>query len=180
MPNETLLAELIAQHRQEIETLKKAQVRERKLRDTLIELSFPDAKRGTNKVILKNSGLELKGVIKETYSIDESCLEDVVDIGNGDWYNYPKPKPVLVMKEYEKLSKEDKAKLAFCVTCKDAAPVLTYEGEVREPILKGIIAKGGLLYHNDNPIDGHKVMQLANYLGFPGGGELINFLEGLQ
>lgn len=177
MSNKVLLYELVCQHNEVSNYLKIAKEKERKLRDKIIQLAFTNPKIGTNRLSIADVGIELKGVVKETYSIDESQLEEVVDVGNGEWYNYPKPKPVLVMKEYNKLSDAEKAELAKCVTCKPSAPVLEYEGKISIPL--GLVSIGGQLYLNGSLVNPDAAEKWCDFFGFTNSLELIKFLEQL-
>jgi len=175
--NKLLLYELVCQHNEVSNYLKIAKEKERKLREKIIQLAFSNPKVGTNRLSIKDMALELKGVVKETYSLDESQLEEVCDIGNGEWYNYPKPKPVLVMKEYNKLSENDKAKLANCVSCKPGTPTLEYECNVFIPL--GLTAKAGFLWLNGSIVNDDAAESWCDFFGFTNSLELIKFLEEL-
>ena len=180
MSNTVLLYELVCQHNEiarQIKAFKPTLEKERKLRDKIIQLAFTNPKVGTNKLSLKEMGLELKGVVKETWSVDEAISGDIAK-QYCKAIVYPPSKPTLVKKEYDKLSDEDKKALAVWVSSKPGAPTLEYEGNVSIPL--NLTAKDGYLYLNGSLLNPDAAENWCDFFGFTNSLELIKFLEELQ
>ncbi len=177
--NQTLIRELLAEHKATKQTLKASQDKERKLRDKIVSLIFPQATTGTNKASFKEQGLEVKAVIKDNWTVNQNdigpLLEEHETLHKAFKYKYD-----MVMAGYKALTEEERVLLSEAVTCKQAVPELSYEGELGDSYMSKLKANEGLLYI-DGELQGALVMdQIATHYGFNFRSELVTFLEEIQ
>lgn len=177
--NDQLITELLAEHKTTKETLEKAKDRERKLRDKIILLVFPFSKKGTNKKSFKDAGIEVKAVLKDSWSVKQDGLDEILCEHEGIQRAF-KYKYDLVMAGYNSLSDDEKKLLAEQVTCKDAAPELSYEGELGESHLDTIKTESGVIIANGVVLSASAADAVARYYGFQHAEELVKFLEEIQ
>lgn len=177
--NHQLIAELLAAHKQASFRLKHYKENERKLRDKIVALCFPDASKGTNKLSLKQLGLDIKAVIKENWNVTQTGLEDLLAEHEGVQRAF-KYKHELVMTGYKSLSDSEKKLLAEFVTCKEGSPELSYEGELNESYISRVTTKNGSLYFDSVEMSYDQANNCAETYGFQCAEQLVNFLEELQ
>jgi len=179
MSNPTLIRELLADHAASKKKLERYKVREMKLRLKITSLLFPDAHKGTNKASLKELGLDVKAVIKETASVKQEGLEDLIG-DNEELARAFKTKYDFVNAGYNSLSDEEKKLLGNAVIFKLGTPELSYEGELPNGIINSLSTSEGLLLINGEFQGVMIADQTAKYLGFQYAEQLVKFLEEIQ
>lgn len=177
--NDTLIAELLAKHKRVKSEFKALQEQERKIRDKIVQLLFPNPKTGTNKKSFKELGLEVKAVIKDYWSVKQDGLEEIL-CANENLSRAFKYKHELVMAGYKSLSDNEKILLADTVTCKPTAPELSYEGSIPGNYFDCIKTHDFEIYIMDVKQDDSQVVSILNYYGFQSKIDLIKFLEEIQ
>lgn len=176
--NDTLIRELLAEHKATKQTLEASKDKERKLREKIVAVMFPSAKRGTNKISLKQLGLDVKAVIRENWSVKQEGIEELL-LDHEELSRAFKTKYDLSFTGYKSLSDEEKELLAEQVTCKDGVPELTYEGDLGASYLYTLKGESGVLIVNGSEADTLQGKQIAKHYGFENAEQLARFLEDL-
>lgn len=110
---------------EEVKLAKQVLERERALRNMLFVTAFPAAVEGVNKIDLDDSGYVLKGTHNIDRKIDEAALASVAKhFTSGKMTKLISYKPVLVVKEYKKLTHDQQKIFAEALIIKSASPDL--------------------------------------------------------
>jgi len=102
--------------------LKRLKADEMTARKSIVDEFFPNAKKGTSRVTAAD--YELKCVVKYNASVDTSVLLAIKDTLTAEERACIEWKPSLKEGAYNKLSQEQRARLAEAVTFKPASPAL--------------------------------------------------------